>query len=110
MGKFKSHGASLKHSQVAPRTSNCIGLISNTETVIFVWGTGKDFVIQFTKLTFIYTQIIFVVLYMPYVYICLMFGNNRENEIQRSAGTILCCLATASDKNITISTKYDKYP
>ena len=39
-----------------------------------------------------------------------MYGNNRENEMQRSAGTILCCLATASGKNITISTKYDKYP
>ena len=39
-----------------------------------------------------------------------MFANNRENEIQRSAGIILCCLATASDKNITISTKYDEYP
>ena len=38
-----------------------------------------------------------------------MFGNNRDSEMQRSAGTILCCLATASDKNITISTKYDKY-
>ena len=38
-----------------------------------------------------------------------MFGNNRETEMQRSAGTILCCLATACDKNITISTKYDKY-
>ena len=37
-----------------------------------------------------------------------MFGNKRENEMQRSAGTILCCLATASDKNITISTKYGK--
>ena len=31
MGKFESHGASSKHSQVAPRTGNCIGLISNTE-------------------------------------------------------------------------------
>ena len=30
MGKFESHGASSKHSQVTPRTSNCIGLISNT--------------------------------------------------------------------------------
>ena len=29
--------------------------------------------------------------------------------MQKSAGTILCCLATASDKNITILTKYDKY-
>ena len=40
-----------------------------TENVIFVRGTGKDFVLQFVKLTFIYTQIIFVVLYtcMPYV-------------------------------------------
>ena len=37
-----------------------------TENVIFVWGTGKDFVLQFIKLTFMYTQIIFVVLYMPY--------------------------------------------
>ena len=37
-----------------------------------------------------------------------MLGNKRENEMQRSAGTILCCLATASDKNTTISTKYDK--
>ena len=75
-----------------------------TENVIFVWVTGKDFVLQFIKLTFILTQIIFVVLYMPYC------GNNRENETQRSAGTILCCLATAFDKNITISTKYDKNP
>ena len=34
-----------------------------TENDIFVWGTGKDFVPQFIKLTFIYmyTQIIFVV-------------------------------------------------
>ena len=39
-----------------------------TENVIFVWGTGKDFVLQFIKLTFIYTQIIFVVLYMPTVW------------------------------------------
>ena len=54
-----------------------------TENVIFVRGAGKDFVLQFIKLIFIYTQIIFVVLYM--------FGNKRENEMQRSAGTILCC-------------------
>ena len=27
-----------------------------------------------------------------------MFGNNGGSEMQRSAGTILCCLATASDK------------
>ena len=39
-----------------------------TENVIFVWGTGKDFVLQFIKLTSIYTQIIFIVLYMPYVW------------------------------------------
>ena len=38
-----------------------------SENCIFVWGTGKDFVLQFIKLTFIYTQIIFVVLHMPYV-------------------------------------------
>ena len=38
-----------------------------TEDVIFVRGTGKDFVLQFIKLTFIDKQIIFVVLYMPYV-------------------------------------------
>ena len=75
-----------------------------TENVIFVWGTGKDFVLQFIKLTFIYTQIISL------CYICLMFGNNRGDEMQRSSGTILCWLATASDKNITISTKDDKYP
>ena len=39
-----------------------------------------------------------------------MFVNtcNRESEMQRSARTFLGCLATASDKNITISTKYDK--
>ena len=37
------------------------------ENVIFVLGTGKDFVLQFIKLTFIYTQVIFVVLYRPYV-------------------------------------------
>ena len=30
--------------------------------------------------------------------------------MQRSTRTILCCQATASDKTITISTKYDKYP
>ena len=75
-----------------------------SENVIFVWGAGKDFVLQFIKLTFIYTQIIFVVIYMPYVR-----HNNRENGIQRSEGIILCCLATASDKIITISTRYDKY-
>ena len=34
-----------------------------TENVISVLGTGKDFVLQFIKLTFIYTQIIFVGLY-----------------------------------------------
>ena len=39
-----------------------------TENVIFVLSTGKDFMLQFIKLTFIYTQIIFVVLYMPYVW------------------------------------------
>ena len=32
-----------------------------TENVIFVWGTGKDFVLQFIELLSIYTQIIFVV-------------------------------------------------
>ena len=76
----------------------------STENGHFSRGTGKDFVLQFIKLTFIYTQI------YSLCYICLMFGNKRENEMQRSAGTILCCLATASDKNTTISTKYDKYP
>ena len=74
-----------------------------TENSIFVWGIENDFVIHFIKLTFIYTQIIFVVLYMHCV------GSNRENKMQRAAGTILCCLATASDKNITILMKYDKY-
>ena len=39
-----------------------------TENVVFVRGTGKYFVLQFIKMTFIYTQIIFVVLYMPYVW------------------------------------------
>ena len=39
-----------------------------TENVNFVRGTGKDFVLQFIKLTFIYIQIISVVLYMPYVW------------------------------------------
>ena len=39
-----------------------------TENVIFVRGTGKDFVLQFIKLTLIYNQIIFVVLYMPHVW------------------------------------------
>ena len=39
-----------------------------TENVIFVRGTGKDFVLQFMKLTYIYKQIIFVVLYIPYVW------------------------------------------
>ena len=39
-----------------------------TENVIFLRGTGKDFVLQFVELTFIYTQIIFVVLHMPYVW------------------------------------------
>ena len=38
-----------------------------TENVIFLRGTGKGFVLKFVKLTFIYTQTIFVVLYMPYV-------------------------------------------
>ena len=38
-----------------------------TGNVIFLRGTGKDFVLQFVKLTFIYSQMIFVVLYMPYV-------------------------------------------
>ena len=38
------------------------------ENVNFVRGTGKDFVLQFIKLTFIYIQIISVVLYMPYVW------------------------------------------
>ena len=38
-----------------------------TENVNFVRGTGKDFVLQFIKLTFIYIQIILVVLYMPHV-------------------------------------------
>ena len=39
-----------------------------TENVNFVRGTGKDFVLQFIKLSFIYIQIISVVLYMPYVW------------------------------------------
>ena len=39
-----------------------------TENVNFVKGTGKDFVLQFIKLTFIFIQIIVVVLYMPYVW------------------------------------------
>ena len=39
-----------------------------TENVIFVRGTGKDFVLLYVKLTFIYTEIIFVVLYIPYVW------------------------------------------
>ena len=39
-----------------------------TENVVFVSGTGKDFVLQFIKMTFIYAQIIFVVVYMPYVW------------------------------------------
>ena len=39
-----------------------------TENFIFAWGTGKCFVLQFIKLTFMYTQIIFVVVYMPYVW------------------------------------------
>ena len=38
-----------------------------TENVNFVRGTGKDFVLQFIKFTFIYIQIISVVLDMPYV-------------------------------------------
>ena len=38
-----------------------------TENDIFVRGTGKDFVLQFIIMAFIYKQIIFVVLYMPYV-------------------------------------------
>ena len=38
-----------------------------TENVNFVRGKGKDFVLQFIKLTFIYIQIILVVLYMPNV-------------------------------------------
>ena len=68
-----------------------------TENVNFVRGTGKDFVLQFI------TNHISCVIY------AFLFGNNRETEMQRSTGTFLCCLATASDKNITISTKYDKY-
>ena len=39
-----------------------------TENDIFVRDAGKDFVLQFIKLTFIYTQIISVVLHMPYVW------------------------------------------
>ena len=35
-----------------------------TENVNFVRGTGKDFVLQFIKLTFIYIQIISVVIYI----------------------------------------------
>ena len=30
-----------------------------------------------------------------------MFENDSENEMQWSAGTILCCLATASDKRVS---------
>ena len=59
--------------------------------------------LQFIK-SIICTQTIFVVL------LCLMFENDSEIETQKSAGTILCCLATASDKNVTISTNNDKYP
>ena len=40
MGKFESHGASSKHSQVAPRTSNCIGLISNTAREVMEQESG----------------------------------------------------------------------
>ena len=64
-----------------------------TENVIFVRGTGKDFVLQLITLTFIYTQIIFVVLYMPNVW-----NSKRKRNAKISTGTILCCLATASDK------------
>ena len=39
-----------------------------TEKVNFKGGRGKDFVLQFIILTFIYIQIILVVLYMPYVW------------------------------------------
>ena len=39
-----------------------------TENVNCVRGSGKDFVLQFIKLTFIDIQIILVVLYMPYVW------------------------------------------
>ena len=39
-----------------------------TENVIFVRGTGKGFLLQFVKLTFVYKQIIFVLLYVPYVW------------------------------------------
>ena len=39
-----------------------------TENVNFVRGTGNDFLLHFIKLTFIYIQIILVVLYMPYVW------------------------------------------
>ena len=39
-----------------------------TENDIFLRATGKDCVLQFVKLAFIYTQIIFVVVYMPYVW------------------------------------------
>ena len=39
-----------------------------TENVNFVRGLGKDFVLQFIKLTTIYIQTILVVLYMPYVW------------------------------------------
>ena len=57
-----------------------------TENIIFVRGTGKDFVLQFLNLH-LYTHKSYSL-----CYICLMFGNNREKEMQQSAGTILCCI------------------
>ena len=39
-----------------------------TENVNFVRGTGKVFVLQFIKLTFVYIEIISFVLYIPYVW------------------------------------------
>ena len=51
-----------------------------TENVIFVRGKGKDFVLHLVKLTFIYTQIIFVVLYMHYFW---KYYRKRNAKISR---------------------------
>ena len=72
------------------------------ENDIFIRGTGKD---HECLLQFLYTRKSYALCYT-----CLMFGNKRENEMQKSGVAILCCLATVSEKNITTSTKYDKYP
>ena len=45
MGKLESHGASSKHSQVAPRKSNCIGLITNT---VLWWTVLKNYIYSTT--------------------------------------------------------------